>query len=186
MNHFLFFAVTFSFVFTIVIAQSNDELPESNDNSESIIDPAVNTVEEIYSTANEMTKAQEEALTEALGDMITYFTKSITDMSNIYEDIKSVSVDNTDSIRNNLVDNLMNYVENTEMMKKQMGNVMVLRDQFQNSILKQLYSMPISEEDARKLESDIREQIKLRADQLPNIQHIMNFPQRVSKFIPNL
>lgn len=186
MSRLFIFAVALSFVFTIAIAQSNNVPLESNDNSESVIDATANSAEGIYSTANEMTKAQEEALTEALGDMITYFTKSITDMSNIYEDIKTISVDNTDSVRENLVDNLMSYVEDTEIMKERIANVMALRDQFQDSILKQLYSIPINEEDARKLENDIREQIKLRGNQLPNIQNIMNFPQRVSKFIPSL
>lgn len=188
MNRLIIFAVALSFVLTIAIAQNEIDSSESNDENQNVIDDVVNTAEEVYSTTDEITKEQEEDLTNAIGDMVTYFTKSIIEMSNILEDIKTISENNTDSVRNNLVDNLMNYVEVTEIMKQQISHVMALRSQFQESILKQLYSMPISKEDASKLESDLREQIKLRADQIPNIQNLLTLPQippQVSKFIPN-
>lgn len=184
MNRLIVFTVALVFVLNVVVSQSEttDEVTDettndTTDSSENVVSSAVNAGEELYSTANEIAKAQEEELEEAIGDMTTYFSKTITDMSNILEDIKTVSESNTDAIRNNLVDNLMNYAEDTDTMQQQISRVMRLRAQFQDSILKQLYTLPISAEDAEKLESDLREQMKLRAESLPNIQDMMNLPQ---------
>jgi len=163
--------------------QSGTETDASS-SSENLADSAVNTGEEVYSDANEMiqeTKDKEEQLSESVGDMIEYFTKSIADMSNIFEDIKNVGQNSSDEIKNNLVDNILKYVDDTKMMRQQVRHVMQLRAQLQDSMLKQLYSLPISAEDAAKLEKDLREQIKLRVGEIPNA---MNFPQ-VSKFVPS-
>jgi len=187
MNRLIIFTVALAFVFNVVVAENetSDEATDGTDeSSDGVVSSAVDAGDEMYSTATEIAKAQEEELEEAIGDMTTYFSKTITDMSNILEDIKTVSENNSDAIRNNLVDNLMSYVDDTETMKQQIGRVMKLRAQFQDSILKQLYTLPISAEDAEKLESDLREQIKLRADSVPNIQNIMNLQQMPN--MPNM
>jgi len=163
--------------------QSGTETDTSN-NFENLADSTANTGEETYSDANEITeitKNQEEQLSESVGDMIEYFTKSISDMSYIFEDIKNVGQNSSDEIRNNLVDNILKYVDDTKVMRQQVRRVMQQRAQLQDSMLKQLYSLPISTEDAAKLENALREQIKLRAGEIPNV---MNFPQ-VSKFVPS-
>lgn len=185
MNRFIVFAIALSFVFAITVADND---ADSTDIVDSAIDTAVTAGEELYSM--EIAKAQEEQLTEAIGDMISYFSKSITDMSNISEDIKNIGESTSENVRNNLVDNLLSYVEDSESMKQQISNVMALRNQFQDSILKQLYSLPISMEDVQKMESDLREQIKLRSDSLPeevqNLMDLPQLPQQASNFIPQL
>lgn len=201
MNRFIVFTIAFSFIFAITGADSdtnsivNDEvIIDTIDNSENLVDSAIDTAvtagEELYSTESELAKAQEEELTEAIGDMISYFSKSITDMSNISEDIKNIGENTSENVRNNLVDNLLSYVEDSESMKQQISRVMALRNQFQDSILKQLYLLPISTEDAQKMENDLREQIKLRSDSLPeqvqNLMDLPQFPQQASNFIPQL
>lgn len=185
MNCLIVYTVALAFGFHVIVAQNESD---SSSSSENLTDSAANAGEEIYYDANEIAKEQEDKLAGSVGDMIEYFTKSIADMSNILENIKSVGENNSDNVRTNLVDNLISYVEDTEIMKQQIGRVMQLRAQFQDSILKQLYSLPISADDAAKLESDLREQIKLRADKIPNIQNVMNLPQvpqQVSRFIPS-
>lgn len=188
MNRLIVFVIALSFVFSAVVQQSladdtsdedasSETVTETDDTSDSSENSAVSTGEAISSTANDVAKAQEEQLTEAMGDMTEYFSKSITDMSNILEDIKNVGEDNSETVRNNLVDNLMSYVDDTDMMKQLIGRVLALRSQFQESLLKQLYSLPINAEDAEKLENDLREQIKLRGDRIPDIQNIMDFSQ---------
>lgn len=196
MNRFIVFVIAFSFVSAIVVADNEIDNPEILieyiDNAENLTDSAIDTAitagEELYSTESELAKAQEEELTEAIGDMVSYFSKSITDMSNISEDIKNVGENTSETVRNNLVDNLLSYVEDSDMMKQQISRVMTLRNQFQDSILRQLYSLPISTEDAKKMENDLREQIKLRSDNLPeevqNLIDLPQFPQQASNFIP--
>lgn len=191
MNRLIVFTVALVFAFNVVVSQS-ETTDTTNDSSENLVS---STVEELYSTVNDVAKEQEEELEDAIGDMTKYLSKTTTDMSNIFEDIKNVGENNSDTVRNNLVDNLMSYVEDTEAMKQQIGRVMRLRGQFQNSILKQLYALPISEEDAKKLESDLLEQIQLRADSIPNIREMIpqipnmpqmpKIPKQVSNCIPS-
>lgn len=171
MNRSILYTIALAFVMNVIAVRSETVTDAENPT----VDSTVDTGEEIEYDANDLTKKQEEKLTESVGDMIEYFTKSITDMSNILEDIKNVGENNGENIRMNLVDNLMNYVEDSEIMKQQITRVMALRAQFQDSILQQLYSLPISAEDAEKLESDLREQIQFRADKIPSMANIMNF-----------
>lgn len=207
MNRLIVVAVVVSFAFTAAVAESDDtdvsieSLTESSEsvttnadsetaNTDSVMNSAVGTAESVYSAADEVAQEQEERLTEAIGDLITYFTNAITDMSNLLEDIKNIGSSNSETARSNLVDHLMSYVEDTGMMRQQIGRVMQLRAQFQNSILDLLYSMPINAEDAKKIESDLREQIKLRADRIPGMKKMMqihhHMRQGVSNFVPNL
>jgi len=130
-----------------------------------------------------MTKEQEEELSKAMGEMVTYFSKSIKDMSDIMEDINSVSEDNGEAIQTNLVNNLMSYVDDTEMMRAQIFRMMSLRAQFQNSILKRLYDLPISTENAVQLENDLREQIRLRAGKMAD--SVQNIPG-MSQMMPQM
>ncbi|XP_025418405.1 uncharacterized protein LOC112689100 [Sipha flava] len=197
MNQLLVFVVALSFVFTIAVAQSEEDsnnasLENSVDSDiDSTVDTGSNTanadIETAAETANsfiEKATEPEEQLNKAVQNMMTYFTDSNKDMSDILEDIKNISENNSDSIRNNLVDNLMSYAENTEKMMQYFHMVMGMRARFQDSILKQLNSLPISSEDAEKLGNHLREQMKLRADKIPNMQNMMAYPQQVSKFIP--
>lgn len=187
MNHFIVFAI--AFVFAITVA---DNYADTIDNSENLVSSAINRAvaagEELYPTENEQVK--EEELTEAIGDLISYFSKSIVDMSNMSEDIKNVGESASENVRNNLVDNVLSYMEDSELMNQQIDRMMTLRNEFQDSILKQLSSLPISTEDALKIKSDLIEQLNLRSNTLPEkVQGLMDlpqFPQRASKFIPQL
>lgn len=166
----------------------DDEATTADDAEVDVDGGATSESQAVYSAADEAAQEQETQLTAAIGDLITYFTNAIADMSNILDDIRNVGESNSETTRANLVNNLMSYVEDTGMMRQQIGRVMQLRAQFQDMILEKLYSLPISGEDAQKLESDLREQIKLRADRVPGLQRLMQFHQnmhhRVSHFIP--
>lgn len=170
------------------VTTADDEVITADDAEVDVDGGATSESQAVYSAADEVAQEQETQLTAAIGDLITYFTNAIADMSNILDDIRNVGESNSETTRANLVNNLMSYVEDTGMMRQQIGRVMQLRAQFQDMILEKLYSLPISGEDAQKLESDLREQIKLRADRVPGLQRLMQFHQnmhhRVSHFIP--
>lgn len=211
MNRLFFTVIALSFVFAVAIAQSEED--STNDSSSEDVDSAVNAVADTADTAFDMAtdnadtanaavetavntavdaggkieeeaEAREEQLNEAISDMMTYFTKSNADMVKISETIQNISEDNTEATRNSFVDSMMSYAEDTEMLREQIHKLMGMRAQFQASILKQMHALPISKEDAEKLESDLREQIKLRANTIPSMQNMMDYPQQVSKFIP--
>lgn len=209
MNRLFFFVVALSFVITVAIAQSDEDSTNASsenvidsDDVDSVVDTATDTFDSAIDTADEaidsaidtavdttadienQAQAQEEQLNEAISDMMTYFSKSSGDMSSILEDIKNVSEDNSDIASTNLVENLMSYAEDTKLMTQQIQKVMGIRARFQALILEQLYSLPISTEDAKKLENELREQIMLRADRIPNMQNMMDYPQRPPRFIP--
>lgn len=201
MNQLLFFVVALSFVFTVAIAQSEEDsanisfenvvdseidsgIDMGTNTADAAIDTAIDTAAETADNLKEKATVQEDQLNKAINDMMTYFSKSNKDMSNMLAAIENANNNDSDIIRKNLVDNLMNYAEDTEIMMQQIHKVMNIRAQFQDSILKQLYSLPISSEDAEKLENNLREQMKLRANKIPNMQNMMDYPQQVSKFIP--
>jgi len=211
MNCLIIVVVTFSVMFSVSVAQNEETIDtssmETTDGStsnsesaedvigiaESLFNSAYQTGQQMYSSADGMTKEQEEELSKAMGEMVTYFSKSIKDMSDIMEVINSASEDNGEAIQTNLVNNLMSYVDDTEMMRSQIGRMMSLRAQFQNSILKRLYDLPISTEDAVQLENDLREQIRLRAGKMadsmqniPGMSQMMPQMSQLSQMTPKI
>lgn len=228
MNRFVLFFVVLSIAFNVIVAEDDENVDETSfnsknleetgsssenldqtnfgtdivtnigDSAESMTESVVGAGQQLYSAGEQMTQEQEEELTEAMNEMITYFTKSIDDMSSILENTRNVTEENSETVTADLVDNLTNYVQDTEMMRQQMGRVMKMRAQFQDSVLNQLNSMPISAEDAEKLESDLRERIQNQAgkmsgnmqnfinpSQIPQISHMSQMsqiPQRLARF----
>lgn len=170
MNRSFLYAVAISFVIAIVVA--DDEI-NPTENVETVTNTFTNMGNEMLNTGTEASQVAEEELTEAINNMITYFTKSITDMTNISEAIENISESSSETTTNDLVETLMSYVEDTDMMKQQIGKVMRLRMQCQDNILKRLYDLPISEEYAKKMETKLREQIRRR---MPGGRHFMGGP----------
>lgn len=180
MNRLIFFAAALSLVFTIVNTQSvSDSDVDSEILEESITENPTEYIEDLSkidltNNDSESVKSREDEMANEIAYMITFITKSFADMSKITEDMKGLSnktnIDE-DSMKN-LVDNLINYVEDTEIMKQQINRVVEVRDQFQGAILKNLNLLAVNTEEAEKMEKELRKQIKIRLPNIPTPQNM--------------
>ncbi|CAH1725581.1 unnamed protein product [Aphis gossypii] len=185
MNRLIFFAAALSLVFTIVNTQSvSDSDADSEILEESTTENPTEYIEDfskmdLTSNDSESVKSREDEMANEIAYMITFITKSFGDMSKIIEDMKSLSSStNIDeaSIKN-FVDNLINYVEDTEIMKQQINRVVEVRDQFQGAIVKNMNLLAVNAEEAEKMEKELRKQMKLRLPNIPTPQN-MELPKR--------
>lgn len=180
MNRLIFFAAALSLVFTIVNTESvSDSNADSEILEESTNENPTEYIEDLSkidltSNDSESVKSREDEMANEIAYMITFITKSFADMSKITEDMKGLSnktnIDETSM--KNLVDNLINYVEDTEIMKQQINRVVEMRDQFQGTILKDLNSMSVNMEEAEKMENELRKQMKIRLPNIPISQNM--------------
>ncbi|XP_027836370.1 uncharacterized protein LOC114119100 [Aphis gossypii] len=191
MNRLIFFAAALSLVFTIVNTQSvSDSDADSEILEESTTENPTEYIEDfskmdLTSNDSESVKSREDEMANEIAYMITFITKSFGDMSKIIEDMKSLSSStNIDeaSIKN-FVDNLINYVEDTEIMKQQINRVVEVRDQFQGAIVKNMNLLAVNAEEAEKMEKELRKQMKLRLPNIPTPQN-MELPS-MQNFLQN-
>ncbi|XP_025202471.1 uncharacterized protein LOC112599675 [Melanaphis sacchari] len=190
MNRLIFFTAALSLVFTITNTQSvSDSDVDSETLDESTTEIPTEYVEDLTNmdstnNNNESDKAQEDEIANELAYMITFITKSFTDMSIITENMKSLSNKSNinEASMKNLADNLMNYADDTNIMKQQINRVMEYRRQFQDSILKQMNLLPFSAEEAKAIENELRKQMKIRLPNIPSSQNIMDLPSMQNFF----
>lgn len=180
MNRLIFFTAALSLVFTIVNTQSvSDSDAESEILEESTTENPTEYIEDLSkmdltSNDSESVKSREDEMANEIAYMITFITKSFADMSKITEDMKSLSnkTNYDEASMKNLVDNLINYVEDTEIMKQQINRVVEVRDQFQGAILKNLNLLAVNTEEAEKMEKELRKQMKIRLPNIPTSQNM--------------
>jgi len=180
MNRLIFFTVALSLVFTIVNTQrvSNSDA-DSEILEESTTENPTEYIEDLSkidltSNDSESVKSREDEMANEIAYMITFITKSFADMSKITEDMKSLSnkTNINEASMKNLVDNLINYVEDTEIMKQQINRVVEVRDQFQGTIINNLTKLSINTEEAEKMEKELRKQMKIRLPNIPISQNM--------------
>ncbi|KAE9527358.1 hypothetical protein AGLY_013056 [Aphis glycines] len=185
MNRLIFFAAALSLVFTIVNTQSvSDSDADSEILEESTTENPTEYFEDLINDS-ESVKSREDEMANEIAYMITFITKSFADMSKIIEDMKSLSSNtNIDeaSIKN-FVDNLINYVEDTEIMKQQINRVVEVRGQFQGAIVKNMNLLAVNAEEAEKMEKELRKQMKIRLSNIPTSQN-MELPS-MQNFLQN-
>lgn len=180
MNRLIFFTAALSLVFTIVNTQSvSDSDAESEILEESTTENPTEYIEDLSkmdltNNDSESVKSREDEMANEIAYMITFITKSFADMSKITEDMKGLSnkTNIDEASMKNLVDNLINYVEDTEIMKQQINRVVEVRDQFQGAILKNLNLLAVNTEEAEKMEKELRKQMKIRLPNIPTSQNM--------------
>ncbi|XP_060842774.1 uncharacterized protein LOC132923009 [Rhopalosiphum padi] len=193
MNRLIFFAAALSLVFTVANTQSvSDSDVDSDILEESTTENPTEYIEDLAkidltNNDSESVKSREDEMANELAYMITFITKSFADMSKITEDMKGLSSKTNidEASMKNLVDNLINYVEDTEIMKQQINSVVEYRDQFQDAILKNLNSLPVSTEEAKQMENELRKQMKIRLPNIPTSQNIMDLPASMPNIFQN-
>jgi len=177
MNRLIFLTAALSLVFTIVNTQSVSE--NSDVGSENVEDSTINTEDIEYEPtsylADNVNINSQDEIANGLSEMMALVKKYFTDMTAITEDMKALSnMTNIDEASlKNFVDSLINYVEDKEMVKQKINHVMEQGDQYQYTILKNLESLQINTEDAKKIEDELRKQINLRLPNIPTSQNIM-------------
>jgi len=180
MNRLIFFAASLSLVFTIVNTQSvSDSDADSEILEESTTENPTEYIEDsskidLTSNDSESVKSREDEMANEIAYMITFITKSFADMSKITEDMKGLSSKTNidEASMKNLVDNLINYVEDTEIMRQQINRVVEVRDQFQGAIVKNLNLLAVNTEEAEKMEKELRKQMKIRLPNIPTSQNM--------------
>ncbi|XP_026807022.1 uncharacterized protein LOC113549759 [Rhopalosiphum maidis] len=193
MNRLIFFAAALSLVFTVANTQSvSDSDVDSDIIEESTTENPTEYIEDLTkidltNNDSESVKSREDEMANELAYMITFITKSFADMSKITEDMKGLSnkTNIDEASMKNLVNNLINYVEDTEIMKQQINSVVEYRDQFQDTILKNLNSLPVSTEEAKQMENELRKQMKIRLPNIPTSQNIMDLPASMPNIFQN-
>lgn len=215
MNRLIFFVAALSLVFTVSNAQSvsdidnNSGISEESTTYEISEDPTTyemsegsNTaVDTIYNptdyntedltkldlTNNESIAAREDEMATEMADMITYMTKSMADRSKITENLKSMSnkANIDEASMKNLVNHLVSFKEDDSAMEDQIKRVKEYRQQFKTAILKYLRNMPLNTEDAKKMEKELRYQMKQRLPNIPTSENLMDISASMQNILPN-
>lgn len=215
MNRLIFFAAALSLVFAVTNTQSVSDIDNnsgileesttyemsedpttyemsegSNTAVDTIYNPTDYTTEDLTKldlTNNESIAAREDEMATEMADMITYMTKSMADRSKITENLKSMSnkANIDEASMKNLVNHLVSFKEDDSAMEDQIKRVKEYRQQFKSAILKYLRNMPLNTEDAKKMEKELRHQMKQRLPNIPTSENLMDISASMQNILPN-